>query len=720
MAAQLNSTVPPGTILRIEHLGSTAIPGMPAKPVIDILLEITSFEKARRVLIPFFNKHECDYWWQEDHMTFILRQNFMGTRTHHIHAAPAGRSWDRVAFRYNLRAQKEESTAVLSSQVVGSIQNIMLAGKGSFATSALENLRNVPQVDRIQVFSNKGVEVFNTPGAAQPEPNSQVFDVLQSGNKITFYEDREDGEHLVDIQPLPNDVTCQKCHGSDSPWRGAVLVSSSMEDVQSAIKSDIIRMSLVFFPGLLILLTVVGLSLHLAIIKPLQNVVAAIRKISSGDLSKRVEVSSSDEVGILADSFNKMADNLKASQDNLRQVNLNLLEANRLKSEFLSVMSHELRTPLNAIIGFSEVLKDQSNGNLTDRQEKFLTNIETSGRHLLQLINDILDLAAVGSDDKELLKEDISIPQIMEDVRKLGRPFAAQRRIWLEVKVTHPPPLIQADAAKVKRILYNLVSNAIKFTPEGGRVTLEAQERGNMVEISVSDTGIGISPEDQKKIFGKFEQLESSHTRKYEGTGLGLALTKKLVELHGGTIRVESKVGKGSKFTFTLPITPGQRRATDRKRSVQQMMSQVPSPEIQAEEAPGQPLVLVVEDDPQTSELISLWLSQASYRVARAFDGEQALKLARELKPYAITLDILLPKLDGWQVLKELKSNPQTSDIPVIIISIIERSRRGMELGASDYFVKPVEKKELLCRLESHSLYQTRLKRLKWEEADTS
>ncbi|MFA6001795.1 MAG: ATP-binding protein [Thermoleophilia bacterium] len=607
----------------------------------------------------------------------------------------------------DLSNQKEQSTSQLSSNVVNSIQNTMLAGVGTsksvIATNALEKLRSSPEVDGIEVYSNQGQAVFGSSdvnGVARERVNS----VLSTGEPASYFDTRDDKQFLVQVLPLPNEASCQACHFDGQARRGAVLVSNSMASVTQAIHEDKVRMAEVFFGGLLTLLVVLGLSLRATVLKPLRQMVGVIHNIADGDLNERVRVQSQDEVGNLADSFNKMTENLQASQDNLRQVNLHLLEANRLKSEFLSVMSHELRTPLNAIIGFSEVLKDEGDGQISDRQEKYLVNIETSGRHLLQLINDILDLARVGSDSLEITREDISIPQVMEDIRKLGHPFAAQRRIWLEVRASDPLPLVQADEAKIKRILYNLVSNAIKFTPEGGRVILEAHPLKNIVEISVTDTGIGISPEDQKKIFAEFQQLDSTHSRKFEGTGVGLALSKKLVEQHGGQIGVESELGKGSRFFFTLPMTPGMRRASDRRESVV-----YPQPFIEEESVKGQPLVLVVEDDPQTNELLSIWLGEASYRVAQAYDGEQALKLARELKPYAITLDILLPKIDGWQVLQELKSDPDTENIPVIIVSILEKSRRGMELGAFDYFVKPVEKKELLCRLESNRLHVMRM-----------
>lgn len=601
----------------------------------------------------------------------------------------------------DLHNQKELSTEQLSSNVRSSIANTMLAGKGLVARNALENLRRSPEVDRIEVFGDNGQEVFSN-SAEEKEANASVRDVLNTGESMQYYESRDGAPYLVQIKPLPNEVSCQECHGADQALRGAVLVSTSMTSVEQAVRNDIIRMVIVFVSGLIVLMAVIWFALRATVLKPLKQVVSVIHGIAEGDLEERIHVKSKDEVGEMAESFNKMAGSLQESQEKLRRVNLVLLEANRLKSEFLSVMSHELRTPLNAIIGFSEVLKDIGEGKISDREEKYLLNIETSGRHLLQLINDILDLAKMGAEDIELASEDISIPQVMEDIRKLGHPFAARRRIWLEILPSEQLPLIMADGGKVKRILYNLVSNAIKFTPENGRVIIQAREVDGSVEISVTDTGIGISDDDQKKIFTEFQQLESSYTRKYEGTGVGLALSRKLVEMHGGRIWVESKLGEGSKFTFSLPTIPGRRRRSDGH------MGTIPKPLIDPETIPGQPLVLVVEDDPQTSELISLWLKDASYRVACAYDGEQALQLAKELKPYVITLDILLPKIDGWQVLQELKADPETRNIPVIVISILERSRRATDLGAFDCFVKPIEKKELLCRLESHSLFTAR------------
>jgi signal transduction histidine kinase/ActR/RegA family two-component response regulator len=622
--------------------------------------------------------------------------------------------YDVNAISRALRSQKEQSTTGLSTEVAQSIQNTMLAKAGlgeeqnpedvtRTATAALDNLRNNPQVSSIRVYNFNGQEIFD--GSDEESiAGDHVDQVLATGDGDEFYEQSGDDEFRVTVQPLPNDASCQQCHAGEDPLRGVVVVSSSMEDVQSAVNAQKIRLGVVFVTGLATLLILLTISLRVVILKPMRQVIDVIKNISSGDLDKRVQIDSEDEIGYLAASFNKMTDNLQNSQENLRTANLNLLEANRLKSEFLSVMSHELRTPLNAIIGFSEVLQETENGSIGDREEKYLVNIETSGRHLLQLVNDILDLAKVSSDSLELHLEDISIPQIMEDIRKLGHPFAAQRRLWLEVKQSDPLPLVKADPAKIKRVLYNLVSNAIKFTPEGGHVIIDASLNDGAVEVSVTDTGIGISEEDQGKIFTLFGQLDSSHTREYEGTGVGLVLSKKLIESHSGNIQVESTLGKGSKFTFSLPISESKRRESGWRSPDEELV-----PIVDPEKAKGQPLVLVVEDDPQTSELISLWLRDSSYRVARAFDGEQALEMARELLPYAITLDILLPKMDGWEVLKELKADPKTKNIPVIVVSILEKTRRGIDLGAFDYFVKPVEKNELLCKLESRRLFDKSL-----------
>ncbi|MEE9519763.1 MAG: ATP-binding protein, partial [bacterium] len=328
----------------------------------------------------------------------------------------------------------------------------------------------------------------------------------------------------------------------------------------------------------------------------------------------------------------------------LLEANRQLEAASRHKSEFLANMSHELRTPLNAIIGFSEILLDESVGEdlAPEERKEFLGNIVGSGRHLLRLINDILDLSKVEAGRMELHPEEFAVASVINGVLNTIKPLAAKKEIAIEVAVDPTGPLLVADPGKVRQILYNLLSNAIKFTPERGQVGLRASRDGGEALFAVWDTGIGIKPENQAGIFAEFQQVESTTSRQYEGTGLGLTLAKKFVELHGGRIWVESEPGKGSTFTFTLPLV--ERPA-------------VPVEGKPESEERDRPLVLVVEDDPKTFELLRFSLSREGFRVEEARDGEEALAKARELKPFFVTLDILLPKKDGWEVLRELKED---------------------------------------------------------------
>jgi signal transduction histidine kinase/CheY-like chemotaxis protein len=354
----------------------------------------------------------------------------------------------------------------------------------------------------------------------------------------------------------------------------------------------------------------------------------------------------------------------------LEESNAALQEANKHKSVFLANMSHELRTPLNAIIGFSELLTDAREGQFDlATRTRFLSQILTSGKHLLNLINDILDLSKVV---------------------KTVEPLVAKKEIRIETRLDWGGEML-ADAAKLKQMLLNLVSNAIKFTPEGGIVTIKSSRVRETVEISVVDTGIGIAEADHKEIFQEFHQVDHGPGRKHEGTGLGLALTKRFALLHGGDVRVTSEVDKGSVFTLSLPL----RTNAVRPPAV--------APAVQNGDAEG-PLVLVVEDDPAAAELMTRQLAEAGYRTTVARTGAEALVMARQLQPAAITLDIILPEIDGWEVITRLKSDAMTSTIPVVVVSVVDNPELGLALGAIDYFVKPVEAKELIARLGRFNL----------------
>ncbi|MBV8087132.1 MAG: response regulator, partial [Chloroflexi bacterium] len=381
--------------------------------------------------------------------------------------------------------------------------------------------------------------------------------------------------------------------------------------------------------------------------------------------------------------------------ERLRQQNVLVERANRMKSEFLANMSHELRTPLNAIIGFSEVLLDPDLSEMPDEQRaEFLENIHRSGKHLLGLINDILDLSKVEAGRMELHPEPLGLSQLIQGCLDIVKPLAAKKHIQLHGACEPAELMVYADAARVKQVLYNLLSNAVKFTPDGGRVSVDASVQGEEVHVAVTDTGVGIASEDRELVFEEFRQVDGAATREQEGTGLGLALVRRLVELHGGRIWLRSTVGEGSTFTFALPIEPA-REVGEPKAAPAKEATPLPVRESQG----GLPVV-IIEDERAAAELLTLHLTRAGYDVHRAASAAEAVGLIKEVKPFAITLDVLMPDRDGWDILASLKSDPETRDIPVIVVSVVDNRELGFALGASDYLVKPIDRRALLGALE--------------------
>ncbi|GAB4486407.1 MAG: hypothetical protein OHK006_14240 [Thermodesulfovibrionales bacterium] len=394
--------------------------------------------------------------------------------------------------------------------------------------------------------------------------------------------------------------------------------------------------------------------------------------------------------------------------------NRELERVNQVKGRFIANISHELRTPLNSILGFSSVLLEKTFGGLTDHQERYVRNIHAAGKHLLELINNVLDMAKIEAGKHEMIYETFRVYDLIEEVLNIMKSFADSKAIEMNVRIDEHVDLITADRIKVKQILYNLLSNAIKFTPEAGKVGVmvspgrsaaaaagAGSEEGEHLKFSVWDTGVGIAEADRERIFDEFEQVDSTLAREYGGAGLGLALSKKLVELHGGEISVDSTLGQGSIFSFTIPVTtPVEEVTPDEPEALGLAFPWA------KEEAP---LILVVEDDVTTSELLTLHLTQAGYKVSHAFNGVEALEKAREARPFAIMLDVMLPKKDGWEVLQELKADPETSDIPVIIHSIVDNKDLAFALGATDYLMKPLDKQDLMAKLEEITTARGRL-----------
>ena len=352
--------------------------------------------------------------------------------------------------------------------------------------------------------------------------------------------------------------------------------------------------------------------------------------------------------------------------EDVRHTNNELLEASRHKSIFLANMSHELRTPLNAILGFSELLIEDTVGRFDAvNRDRFLKQIHTSGKHLLGLINDILDLSKVEAGHMELEPQMVMIGESVQGVAATVEPLAQTKNLTLHIQVDQGLQVV-ADPGKLKQMLLNLVSNAIKFTPAGGQVTIRAQRVDAWVEIAVIDTGVGIAEEDLGRLFTEFQQLDAGPGLLPEGTGLGLALTKRFAELHGGTVEVESVKGEGSTFVIRLPV--GGRKRTEPPA--------IEPPRIESED-PNRPLVLVVDDNSEAAELLVRHLESGEFRTKVARTGREALAMARVLKPVAITLDILMPEVDGWEVLTQLKADEATRDIPVVIVSVTDNPALG-------------------------------------------
>jgi len=368
---------------------------------------------------------------------------------------------------------------------------------------------------------------------------------------------------------------------------------------------------------------------------------------------------------------------LRRADEEILQVNRQLEQSSRYKSEFLANMSHELRTPLNAIMGFSEILLDVTMNLTAGERTEFLRNIHSSGQHLLGLINDILDLAKIEAGKMDLHAEEMPVMEALQEVTAILDPMARQQGLQLRMVGAAEATVIKADRSKFKQVLYNLLSNAVKFTPAPGVITVSVRDSPEQLTVSVEDTGIGMKPEDLPKLFREFEQIDGSYTRRYQGTGLGLALCRRFVEMHGGRIWAESQFGKGSIFTFTIPREPRPAAAAPVEEA---------APTLETMELP---LALVIEDDPASSQRMTAEIQGVGFRVAHASDGEQAVRKAMEILPDLVVMETVLPVKDGWQVLQELRARAATADVPVLVCSVTRNQALMDQFGIAGYIAKP-------------------------------
>ena len=623
--------------------------------------------------------------------------NMLVSGTALLLACSAFFAYDFYTFRANIVRNLSLEAEIIGSNTVSAL----LFDDAQSADKTLSALAISPSIMSAAIYKSNA-QLFATYARTSGEAPPSLHD-LPAGQTTTTHWFENNQIILVDSIVL------------DGKNVGFVSIRSDLHAINTRLRSYTLITTIVLLISLIVALLISEASQRL-ISKPIVQLAETARTIShEKSYSIRAATTANrDEVSTLIDSFNEMLDQIQqrdmallGAQDELekrveerteqlaaanRELELRNREvehATQLKSKFLASMSHELRTPLNAIVGFSDLLAEQAPGQLNPKQLRFVQHIKQGSTHLLQLINDILDLSKIEAGQLEFRYEDFEIKDALPEVLSTIRPLAMAKNITVHESST-AGLFIYADRVRFKQVLYNLLSNAVKFTPNGGRVDIKAYSQAKRIHVSVSDTGIGIRPEDHTLVFEEFRQVEGS-TNVHEGTGLGLAISKRLVEEQGGTISLESDLGKGSKFTISFPI--------GEQGSILEEPASVSPAQVNAAES--NPLVLIVDDEEAARELLTSYLAPG-YRTVTADSGADALEKAKQIRPHAIILDVLMAEGNGFETLVALRKAPETAGIPIIILSIVDQKKIGFALGATDYLVKPIPKHILLGTLSKY------------------
>ena len=628
-----------------------------------------------------------------------------------------------------------------------------------------------------------------------------------------FVEELAGRKTLITIQPILNNEDCYHCHGSSRRVLGGMIIGTDVQHAYMTVVAARNRTIVMSVIGISIIITIIYMMVTRFIRRPVEDLADKAKRFAEGDMSVSVNVVSEDEIGVLGNAFNYMVQRASSFSKKLEQevakktdllgeranliallekANTQLRELDRLKSTFLANMSHELRTPMNSIIGYSDLLIDGVDGPINEEQEKSLNRISNNARHLLQLLNDLLDLSKIEAGKTEIEAEQFNLKGLIDSVVPMFEGMITQKGLSLDFDIDENLPLVYGDRNKIQHVLMNLLSNATKFTDRGG-ITIRAGISGSGIqpgespifaEVCVEDTGIGIKDEDLGKIFDKFVQADLSTVRQYDGTGLGLSIARGLIALHNGMIWATSKYGKGSQFYFTIPLKqetlesstkpiielrmadaladyfdvpvetflkdpeyagkpvkchdyihcgqpscPAYENEEKRcwlilgthctglkigaypekvdfcknceviqKLVLESEASRTAGAELSTKENIKQKTVLAIDDNPESIDIIRKSLGE-DYKIIGLLSGEKVVEKAIETRPVAITLDIMMPHKDGWQVLRELKGAQETQNIPVIVLSIVDNKKLGFSLGAAEYMVKPLDKNFLLKKI---------------------